>query len=374
MKFTTTTNDLAAALDPVAQCASHRSPNPIVLNALLEAEGDSLTLTATDFSREVQVRLNGGTVRDIRPGAMCLAAQRLRDCVKILPRGEDVTISATTDGARITCGRTVFNVRGQDPDDFPRRREPSDEATSFRIPARRLSQMLGLVTFAIAGERTRYSLNGVLVDCRGGRLSLVGSDGKRLALASIDHDVPDVAAHVVLPRAGIDIIQWACAAAGAEDEAVVTISVNHLHVQTPGADVTTQLVAGLYPAFRQILPDLQKHTHKAVLNRARFASDLRRAEQFTSADSVSVRFAFTRNSLVMTSRVPDEGEAEVGHDCEFQGELTIGFDPAFLRDLCRIATADDLVLQMKDADSAGVVETTIGDVSWYYLVMPTEIG
>ncbi|MGE0433359.1 MAG: DNA polymerase III subunit beta [Planctomycetota bacterium] len=370
LKLTCDQAQTAEALAHLASVASTRSPNPIVLNVRIAAADGRVTFYATDFERSLRFTIEGVQVDS--PGEICLPAKRLSDSVRVLDKTVPLVINETKEGAEVISGRTRFAIRGQDPADFPAFPEFND-AEAFELPAKDLAYMIDMVRFAIAPERTRYSLNGVLFEVRKDELTLVGSDGKRLAMLSHAYHIgKDYQAHIIAPRAGLELVSWIC---GGADTVWLQIQENQMLARTQHAVVSTQLVAGLYPAFRQVLPDEAKLDKKAVIKRDSFATHLRRAQQFTSDESRSVRFAFGSNRLTMTSRSPDEGEAEVEMDIEYVApELEVGFDPQFVSDVLKVLETDDVVLNMKDPDSAGIIRQDKDGFRYLYLVMPTELG
>lgn len=373
MKLTCDQQRTTEALGRVASVVSPRTPQPITLNVRVTAEeGHKLNFYATDFERSLRYTLLEPDVTVEQPGEICVPARKLSETVAMLDKAERLKLEETNEGAKLSSGRAQFKFRGQSAGEFPPFPE-FDADDAILLPAKDLAYMADMVSFAIASERSRYSLNGVLFEVRPDSLTLVGSDGKRLAMISkpfeIGRDFSNQ--HVIVPKKGLDLLTWACSQSS---EVRLQIKENQLLAQTDTALLSTLLVNGRYPDFRQVLPDEGTLDKKAVLSRDTFSLNLRRVEKFTTEDSMSVRFAFESNKLTMTSRAPEEGEAEVAMDVDYAADpLEIGFDPHFLLDVLKVLEADEIVIALRDADSAGVIHTQT-EFDYLYLVMPTELG
>lgn len=372
MRFTCDQALAAEAFDSLSAVATTRGgPSPVTLNVRIVADkAGAVTLYATNLDRSLRYVLPGATIE--KAGEVLVPAKKLADTVRVLDKTVPMQIEATKDGAVVKSGRAKFTLRAHDVADFPTLPE-FDPAESFELPAKDLVYMAGMVAFAVATDAMRFSLHGVLFEIRKDALTLVGSDGKRLAMVSHPYPIGrDVPWHVIVPRKGLDIITFA-----AKQAATVRVLVreSQMIVKTDRAVVSTQLVAGLYPAFRQVLPDESKFDKRAVLNVEAFTAALRRAEQFTGDDARTVRFAFATNKLTMRSRNPDEGEAEVEMEVGYVGEdFEIGFDPAYVLDMLKVVDGPDVTLAMKDDESPGMMHQGRDGFTFAHLVMPADVG
>lgn len=372
MKLTCEQTLASEALSHVANVVATKSSTPIVLNVRIVAEeGGGVTFYATDFERSLQYTLRAGVTVDA-PGEVCLPARRLSDVVRTLDKDEPLQIEATKAGASIRSGRTRFALHGHDPADFPRLPD-FDETTAFSVSATKLAEMVGMVAFGIHNQPGRYALNGVLFEIKTDALTLVGSDGKRLAMVTHPFEIgSDFRPNIIVPKKGLDLLTWVCDKA---ETVNVQVRETQILAKTENAVISAQLVSGLYPSFRDVLPNESTFTQKAVIDREKLGQNLRRAEMFTTQESPTVRFAFANNVLTMTSAAPQEGEAEVAIDIDYNYDpLEIGFAPAFLQDVLKVIDTADLTLMMKDSESPGILRQTIGGCDYLYLVMPTSLG
>lgn len=351
------------ALQRVVPVVARTNPNPIVQYVRMVAADDRLDLYATDL--EVSLSYTVGGVQIERAGEVCLPAKRVGDIFKELPKG-DVELFDQSGTTTIRAAGARFAVHGRDPGDFPRFPQFNDDE-AFTMSATDFKDMVDHVAFAVASEKGRYALNGVLLEVRKSQITMVGSDGKRLSKiirkADVGKDYPD---SIIVPPKGMQLIKSVCADA---DEIRVLIRQNQLLARTGGATVTTQLVEGLYPDYEQVIPS--EHTKTLTVNREDFIAGLRRAALLTSDELASVRFSMTKGQLVLTSRSPEAGEAEITVPAEYTGDdLVVGFDPQFVLDVLRLVRDDDIVLHLKDAENAAVIRS---GKDFVYLIMPTEI-
>lgn len=369
MKFTIDQPAAAAIISMMAGIPSPRSQAAINTCIRIVAVKGAATFHATDFER--YVRQTVAVTNVAQPGEVCLPAKRLADCIKLMDAAEPIVITSTTEGAELRSGKSKYSVRGHDPKDFPAA-VAFEEKNAFNLTAASVKKMAAMVSFAIATEKTRYSLNGVLLEVKANEVVMVGSDGKRLAMIShrqgIGRDFPNA----IIPIKGVELLTWIASTAV---EIEVELRANQLLARTPNALISTQLVAGLYPNFRQVLPDESKLGKRAVIGRESFLKNLQRTRVFTNDQSLSARFEFAKNKLTMSARSAEDGEPEVESEIVYNDpNLTIGFDPKILVDVLRALESDDVVVMLNDADTTAVIKQDVDGHQYYYLAMPTDLG
>jgi len=372
LKFTADAKDLAEAVSLAGTVAPAKSTRAVLQNLLLHGHDGVLEITGSDL--EVSVRVRTDRVALASDGRMLVNAARLQQILRELS-GERVTLAADErGGCSVATGDARFQILGEDPQDFPELADWPAEG-GFRLPAGDLVDMIRRTQFAAHAEKTRYAMNGLLVDIKGSRLHVVATDGKRLALAerALAFEV-EQPLHVVVPTRAMSLLQRLLAGAGGEVEVAVEPSL--IHFRTASALVSARLIQGHFPPYEDVLP--KGHDKHLRLASDAFHAALRRAALLGTKDSLAVRFKFGREGLELTSRVPEVGESRVTFPVDFPyGDLEVGFNPTYFSDVLKVIDGAELHLELKDGRSAAIVRELGEDgpsPGFVYLVMPLSLA
>ncbi len=356
--------ELADALAVVGSVAATRTPKPILQCVQIEALGDHLLLTATDL--ELGVRYVVTQVEVSEKGAVLVQADKLGQIVR--ESTDEILVLQSTERALIVRSSDGhFQIVSQDPNDFPPVAQMEGEA-DFEVSAGTLREMAEWTVFAAARENTRYAINGVLWELEKGHLNLVATDGRRLSFASGDilgKSRSD--GRAILPVKAIHLCQRLV---GDADEPVrVKVLPNQVLVRTQRATVTSALVEGHFPKYQDVIPT--DATKFAQLSTSEFLSAVRRVALLTNEESRGIKLSLTSQSLTLSSRAPEQGEAEVTIPVKYRGDpIDIGFNPNFLVDALRAVTADEVSLELKEPNRPGVMR--VGNRQ-LYVVMPLNL-
>lgn len=362
--------DLAEAVAIAASVAPSKSPRPVLQNLLLDAKDGVLEVTGSDLDVSVRVRIERVEVG--QDGRMLVNAARFQQILRELV-GEQVDIEADERaGCVIRTADSRFHVMGEEAEEFPELPAwKSDGAISLK--AAELVEAIRRTHFAAHAEKTRYAMNGVLVDLQGSRLRLVATDGKRLSMVERPTDKAVKApVFVVVPTKGMTLLQRVV---GAGEETVeVAVESSQVVFRTANATVLARLIEGHFPPYEDVLP--KAHDKKLQVNRESFLGALRRAALLATKDSQAVRFAFGREGLELTARVPEVGESRVAFPLDYPFDpLETAFNPQFFADVLRVLGGAEFNLLLKDARSAAVVrEDDPAGGTFVYLVMPLSLG
>jgi DNA polymerase-3 subunit beta len=302
-------------------------------------------------------------------GEALLPADKLRDIVRESV-DDTLSIEVANDNATIKGQDSKFTIYTQNPKEFPPVPDFEGKA-DFEIAGGHLKQLIGQTLFAAAKESTRYAFNGVLVVAKGKKISLVSTDGRRLAQAN-----GDISGSDKLPKDGVRAIVPAKALTLIDkliDDPDASVSVqlreNQIIFHTADATLTSNLVEGQFPPYEDVIPkDTDK---KMTAGTADFLSAVRRAALLTTEESKGVRLTFGKSGLKLTSRSPESGEAEVNFPCKFEGsDVEIGFNPQFLTEALRVVDSDDISLEMTAANRPGLLK---GGGNFIYVIMPVNL-
>jgi DNA polymerase-3 subunit beta len=376
---------LVEALGLASSVVLSRTPKPVLTCVKLvagEASGaggtKTLTLVATDMELALQYTL---TQVDIAtPGIALIPAGKLSEIVNNSP-DDTLTLETTGGGAdtiTIKGSDAHYKVFGYNPEEFPP--VSSFEGNpDFSLTAGSLRTLLDRTRFAAAREMTRYAINGVLFEKKGKKLSLVATDGHRLAQTKDDtiaEGGKDVSA--VVPIKAINLIERLLT--DPEQTVSLQFKENKLFVQVGadsaagGAGVTatmsTALVEGTFPPYGDVIP--KDSDKKVMLNRERFFSAVRRAALLTNEESKGVRLAFAAGTLAISSRAPEMGEAKIDLPVEYSGEpIEIGFNPTYLLDALKVADQETVSFELKTPTKPGLLKSGPG---FLYVVMPVNLS
>jgi len=363
MKITAAKQDLLDCLQKTHALVASRSTLSILANALIEAIGEKVVFTTTNL--QVGIRCETGA-KVSEEGASTLPARTFFAIVKELPAAE-VTVSIDQDNvASIECGDSFFKVLGISKEEFPKVAELQGDPL-FSISQGALKRMLRRTSFAVSREDPRHFLTGMYFTIKDKRLSLVGTDGRRLSRVSHAIELPeDYSAAFIVPIRAIEELEKMV---GEQEEVMVFLSGNQVGFQV-GTDVLVSLlIDAKFPDYESVVPE--SFAAKAILEREEFAGVVRQASLLTSEQSSSVRLQFEGQQVVITASTPELGEARVAMPMKYDGEpLSIGFNPGCLRDVLNCMDEDEVQLDLTDSVSPGVIRAE-GD--FLHLIMPMRL-
>ena len=373
MKVICNRGALLDALSVAGNVVAARTPKPVLQCVKLTADNDRLTIAATDL--EVAIRYSDTQVQIEQGGEVLVPADKLRDIVR---ESVDDTIAIEVSADKDGAGGTFAHIRGQDSHfkiftqnatDFPPIPDFEGEA-GFEVSGGLLKRLIGQTLFAAAKETQRYAINGVLMVAKGKKLSLISTDGRRLAMAVGDlttDKLPKEGAKAIIPAKAMQMMDKLID--DPEELVGFQIRENQIIVHTSSATLTSNLIEGQFPPYEDVIPkDTDKKMSAAT---ADFLSAIRRAALLTTEESKGVRLEFSKKGLVLTSRSPESGEATINFPCKFEGaDIEIGFNPTFLTDALRVVDSDEISLELTAANRPGLLK---GGPNFLYVIMPVNL-
>ncbi len=371
MEFTVSKSDLVRELNLSQGVVEKKTTIPILSNVLVEAEGDRILLTATDL--ELGIRCSC-PARVSRPGAGTIPARRLLDYVRLLPDA-DVNVKVQENHwASLLCGRSRTRIAGMSRESFPELPEMPDQIAE--IPVSVLASMISKTIFAISTEESRFTLNGALLLLKNRGLTVVTTDGHRLAMVDQEMEFPEIAGmyRALLPRKAMGEIQKLAADAGPDAKIIFAGNDNHLFFQLGDRLLMSRKLTGNFPDFERVLP--KEHPHSISLGREELKAAIERVAQFADERSRAIRLQFCPGEVRVFSSISETGESEESLPVEYDGEtVEIGFNAQYLIDFLRAVSQDRVEILFKDANSAGELRPQGDDVAfdYRYVVMPMRI-
>jgi DNA polymerase III subunit beta len=365
MKLSIERGTLLKALAQAQSVVERRNTIPILANVLIEAEGNQVSLRATDLDIEVVDRAPAMVER---AGATTVSAVMLHEIVRKLPDG--ALVNLTEDGA---AGRSTFSLATLPKEDFPVMAS-SEYTTNFSAPAPVLRRLFDKAKFAISTEETRYYLNGVYMHTATGEsgpvLRCVATDGHRLA--RIDAALPDGAQAmpgVIVPRKTVGELRKLLD----DDEATIAVSVSETKVRfaTPAITLTSKVIDGTFPDYTRVIPT--GNTRRLEVDASEFAKAVDRVATVSSERSRAVKLSLDEDRLVLSVNAPDSGAAEEELAVAYADErLEIGFNAKYLLEIASQVDRENAVFLFNSSGDPTLMREG-NDTSAVYVVMPMRV-
>ena len=364
MKFSVTKEKLLECLQQVQNVVSTRTTLPILSNVLLQTNGSEVRLTTTDLDVGVRGSFEAQVEKE---GATTLPARRLFNIIRELPSSE---IQFDVDGknaASIRSGQSFFKILGLPEEEFPPLPK-FDDSKVVTIRQKDLRDGLRKTSYAISTDETRYVLNGVLFSFKDNKLTLVATDGRRLAMVDIDLEFPrSHEGDIIVPTKAVTELHRLLTDEG---DLRVSVGSGQIAFDLEKALLVSKLIEGNYPNYRQVIPGEMKE--RVTLERETFLNSLRRVSLLASDKSNSIKLNFAKNNIDITANTPEVGEAKESLAVAYKGrEFSIAFNPEFLMAPLRNLTEDEIFLDLIDEMSPGVIKI---QSPFLYVLMPMRIS
>ena len=358
---------ILGALQSVSGIVERRHTLPILANVLLRKTGKQVEFTSSDL--EIQVRTTQELGGDEANFNTTVGARKLIDILRSLPADQLVTMSAAQNKLTLQAGKSRFTLQTLPAEDFPLVNEGADFGPAFSVPQKVLRDLVNQVHFAMAVHDIRYYLNGILFIAEGKQLTLVATDGHRLALAqsTLDNEVPKQ--EVILPRKTVLELQRLLRD---EDTPIeMQFAGNQARFNFSGMQFVTKLVEGKFPDFNRVIP--KNHKNSVVLGRVPLLASLQRAAILTSEKFKGVRINIEPGSLRIASSNAEQEEAKEELEIDYSGDaIEIGFNVTYLMDALANMNCEMVKLELQDT-AASALFTVPDQPGFKYVVMPMRI-
>ena len=370
MEITLKTSDLVKELNLGQGVVEKKTTIPVLSNVLIEAKDDRISLTATDLELGIQSSCPAHVAKS---GSTTLPAKKLLDYARLLPDAELAVKVGESHAASIVCGRSKTRLAGMSRENFPEL--PAMPAAVTRIPAGILANSIQKTAFAVANEESRYTLIGALMLIREDSLTMVSTDGHRLAFVKTPGAFEGVSGEIrgLVPKKALNELVKLAAEGGQSMMIDFATDENHLFFQCGSRLLITRKLSGQFPDYERVLP-AEKGTAVALI-KDELAAAIRRVSQFADERSRAVRFEISEGELKLAASGSEAGESEESIPVEYAGPtIKVGFNALYVLDFLGVAETDSVELQVKDEESAGQMELVGNEGYEYrYVVMPMRI-
>jgi DNA polymerase-3 subunit beta len=373
MEITVSRQELVRELTATQSVVERKTTIPILSNFLIEAEGDRLSITATDLDQAIRT---SAEVKVKKAGSCTIPARKLYDYIKLLPDGEISIKLLDNHWVQIRSGRSNTKMVGMARANYPQVPEfPTIAVTAISAVA--LKTLISRTIFAISNEESRYTLNGALLVIKAESLAMVATDGHRLAYVEKTNEILEGISgekRVLIPRKALQELQQLLSNTEAEkiefadDEHTLFFRVGH-------RTLSTRKLSGQFPNFEAVMP--RDNTRFAIVRCTELSSAIQRVAQFADERSGAIRMRLESNELKVSSSSTESGESEDTIDTPYASEpIAVGFNSGYILDFLKaMSNEGEVRLEFKDSQSAGQMrpEDPDAEYKYRYVLMPMRI-
>jgi len=358
---------ILSALQSVAGIVERRHTLPILANVLIRKTGSQIQLTTSDL--EIQIRTSAELDGDEGNFTTTVGARKLIDILRSMPSDQSVSLESSQNKLILKGGKSRFTLQTLPAEDFPLVQEAASYGPIFSVPQKTLKALLNQVSFAMAVHDIRYYLNGILFVAEGKQLSLVATDGHRLAFSSATLDVEVPRQEVILPRK--TVLEMQRLLSDKEGAIEMQFAGNQAKFSFEGMEFVTKLVEGKFPDYNRVIP--KNHKNIITLGRAPLLASLQRTAILTSEKFKGVRLNIEPGTLRVASNNAEQEEAVDELDIDYGGDaIEIGFNVTYLIDALANMNQDMVKIELADSNSSALL-TIPDDAAFKYVVMPMRI-
>jgi len=369
MNLTISKEQLINGLQAVQNIVGTRTTLPILSNVLIRAEGDRVEFTATDLDVTVACAVEASVKK---AGATTVPVKKLFGIVRELNNPEIEIEVDDKNLCSVRSGASFYKIHGLSADEFPPLPKFKEEKKVI-LPQEKIKGMMRKTSFAISSDESRYVLNGIFISLKEHKMTMVATDGRRLALVDEEVDLSEKSqGEFIVPAKAVNELNRLLQEKGdvelrySDNQASFTLK------DEKGFSILiiTKLIEGNYPNYRQVIPAEAKE--RVALGREEFLHALKRAEIMTSEKSNSVKLAFTKNNLAITANSPEVGEARESLAINYKGkDMAIAFNPKYMIDPLNALPNEEVFLELIDELSPGVFKI---NGPFLYVVMPMRLS
>ena len=369
MNLTIAKDQILLGLQAVQSVVGSRTTLPILSNVLVRAEGSAIEFTATDLDVTISCKVEA---KVSQPGATTVPVKKLFGIIRELPVG-DIEIEVDDKNlCSIRAGSSFYKINGLSADEFPPLAQFKDDK-KVTLPQETIKSMMRKTSFAVSTDESRYVLNGLFLSLKDNKMTMVATDGRRLALVDEEVDISEKSqGEFIIPAKAVGELNRLLTDTGTVEIKLGENQASFALKDDKGFSVLliTKLIEGNYPNYRQVIPGEAKE--RVPLVREEFVHALRRAEIMTSEKANSVRLTFGKNTLAITANSPEVGEARETLAVNYKGkEMAIAFNPRYLIEALNALSEDEVYFELIDELSPGVLKI---NGPFLYVVMPMRLS
>lgn len=364
MKFSIVRSKFLEGLKSVQNIVAGKGSLPIIQNVMLEAKGAELRLTTTDLDISIRSTV---ACESSEEGATTLPVKLLFNLISKAPEGVVEVSVDSNEQAVIRAGSASYRLNGKPEADFPRL-NTEEESSEYVMPRQTLQEMFRKTSYAASQDDTRRTLKGVLMSFKDSVLTMVATDGRRLALVEKEMEFPKTAERdIVLPSKAVQELQRSL---NGDGDVKIEVKKSKICFTFGDVQIYSKLMDDTYPNYRQVIPS--ECSEKIVVDRQLLLNALERASVMTMDEAHSTKLTFEANRLTVTSAASEIGEAKDEVPIKYAGEkIEIMFNPNYVMDPLKAIDDDEVSINLNNGHSPAVIKCSI---PFLYVLMPLRIN
>ena len=376
MDFEIDKREFLKGLGLMQSVAGRRTTLPILSHILLEWEKDSLCLTGTDLETGIREEL---TAKIHQGGKASVSAKKIFEIVRELPEETIHIKKKENQWITIQCGKSVFNLAGLDPEEFPSLPTYSDESFS-QVSTNLIKEMIEKTVFAASSEESRYHLNGILISQskKGEReiLRMVATDGHRLSLLDRESQmIRGIEKGIIIPKKGVLEIKKIMGDRDGGEEIKVYFDQSHGFFKMGKSLMVIRLIDGEFPEYEQVIP--KGNDRKVLMEKGKMYASLRRVSTMASERVEGIKFLVKKNVVELSSYHQDFGDAKEEVEIVYEGPpFEVGFNARYLMEALTVIDTEEVLMELKDEGSPGILRpspSTPGASNQFCIIMPMRL-
>ena len=361
--------EFLSPLTVVSGIVERRHTLPVLANVLLQKYNGVVTLTTTDIEIQIKTSLNVEVKGD--DAQLTVNAKKILDILKALPDDKDVKLDLNDSKLAVSSGKSKFNLQTLPATDFPEIKVTSDFIKSITLTQKTFKELLNKAYYAMAVQDIRYYLNGLLIISEGNQLSVVATDGHRLAFSgvTVESDLGDKK-EIILPRKTVLELQRLLNES--DDTLTIELNNNQIRFTFNNIELTSKLVEGKFPDYQKVIP--QNYSKQIEINRVVLQQALQRVAILSNEKFKGVRCLVEQNTMKISSTNTDQENALEELDIEYGSDpLDLGFNVSYLLDVLSHQKGENIMMNLGDSANQSVLMTATDDDTFKYVVMPMRI-
>jgi DNA polymerase-3 subunit beta len=371
MDFVVKRNELLRELQLFQGIVERKNTIPVLANVLMEAADGGIRFMATDLEVALRSRCDATVSKG---GALTLPAKKLFEIVRSLPESADIRVAEDRSGVKVAADRFDSRLQTLPREDFPQLPEGAGPSPIV-LPRAAMREMISKTQFAITGEDTRFFLNGALLVLRSDSMSLVATDGHRLALVTVPRDGKgnkDEETRAILPKKTLSEL-GRLLAEGNGGDLTYARGENHLFFQVGARTLISRMIDGQFPTYERVIP--KGNDKRIEFERERLTNAVNRVALLSNERSRSVKFQIEKGKVDVASSSPEVGEAHETIPVDYSGaSMQICFNAQYVRDFLTAVSTDAVSLELKDEVSQAVMSPIGAEGYEYtYVIMPMRV-
>lgn len=364
MKFKIVRSKFLEGLKKVQNVVTNKGALKILQNVLLEANDKQLFMTATDLDISIRSVVPCEVLTD---GSTTLPAKMLFNTVSSAAEGfVEVDVNAA-DMAVVTAGSAMFNLPGMSVADYPTLPKDTD-SFEYVVPQIIVKEMLRKTAYAATQDDTHKNLRGVLMSFKDGKLTMVATDGRRLALVEHEIEIPvDAERDVILPSKVVSELQRSLSSEG---DARITIEKTQISFNLGDTRIYSKLLDEVYPNYRQVIP--QETAEHIVIDRQLLLASLDRARVMMQDESNSTKLTFDSNQLTVSANASDGSSVRDIVPIKYDGpRIEIVFNPSYVIEPLKAIDEDEVTIELNSGTQPALLKCSI---PFLYVMMPLRVS